>query len=147
MEQFIDPIVEALVGIAILILCFLLGVCINAVRNWLKIRKDTHTNTQLDVIIGDLVDAADQVYRNIDSTGTIRNAYVKDNLIQLGYQITDYVNAKIEAKVYNAHNNPNNVTSIKVETVTPVNDTATGDEDCNAPIIEEEVSDESMGDV
>lgn len=55
----------------------------------------------LEKHIRDFVLAADQLYKSTDPTGEIRNKYVKEQLEQLGYVITDLINAQIEAEVFN----------------------------------------------
>ena len=52
------------------------------------------------MFIGELVAAAEQMYRDDDWDGSVRLDYVQGMLIQAGYEMTEAVRALIEAKVF-----------------------------------------------
>lgn len=51
-------------------------------------------------LVSSFVEAADQMFKAEDPDGSIRNAYVKEQLEALGVIINEKVNAYIESKVF-----------------------------------------------
>lgn len=66
----------------------------------LKAKVDAEQASELDRLIYDFVAAAEQMLKEGDPTGENRKAYVTENLMKLGFAITEEVNARIEAAVY-----------------------------------------------
>lgn len=94
--EIIDLAVKVIIGILGLCAMWLVGYAKNA----LKARAEAEEATQLDVLIYDFVAAAEQQLKKDDPDGSKRNQYVKDNLQELGIAITEEINARIEAAVF-----------------------------------------------
>lgn len=67
---------------------------------WLKTNLDEKEEVLLDQFIADLVAAAEQMYKKDDPDGTERLHYVQAMLVEAGYEITEFVQAMIESKVF-----------------------------------------------
>ena len=93
----IDEIVTILIRIIIGVTAIYV---IPKIRELIENKIGTANAKILDKYISDFVQAADQLYKTSDPTGEIRNKYVKGQLINLGYVITDIINAQIESKVF-----------------------------------------------
>lgn len=70
------------------------------IRAWLEARIGLEKTKKLFEQIGKFVEAADQLYKQEDPTGEIRNMYVKEQLTKLGVAITAEINAYIEGAVF-----------------------------------------------
>lgn len=68
--------------------------------SWLKTKLNDRQIEKLDLFIGELVAAAEQMYKTEDPDGSIRLNYVQDMLMKAGYELTDAVRALIESKVF-----------------------------------------------
>lgn len=69
------------------------------VKTWLEEKIGETKTEKVLVLIKNFVTAADQLYKEDDPTGEIRNQYVKDQLTALGYAITSEINSFIESAV------------------------------------------------
>ena len=47
-----------------------------------------------------LVSAAEQQYKAVEKSGAIKKEYVQGELVKLGYDVTEYINALIESEVF-----------------------------------------------
>lgn len=68
--------------------------------NWMKSKLDEEGAAKLDLFVGELVAAAEQLYKKDDPDGSVRLAYVQGMLISAGYELTETVKAIIESKVF-----------------------------------------------
>lgn len=66
---------------------------------WLKERIGEEKTEKLERVIGELVGAAEQMYKTEDPDGSIRKHYVEEQLKALGYELTEYINSLIESEV------------------------------------------------
>lgn len=96
MEQIIDIIIKIVVTLLLAGACWLGKYVITYLRNNLDAKEVAF----LDSFIAELVAAAEQLYAEADETGSIRRGYVQKMLVEAGYEITEAVQAMIEAKVY-----------------------------------------------
>ena len=67
---------------------------------WIKGKLSEQQAAKLDLFIGELCTAAEQMFKETDPDGTIRLRYVESMLIQSGYEITEAVRAMIESQVF-----------------------------------------------
>lgn len=96
-EQIISLAAQVLLGIVMLALVAILA----RARKQIEQREATQDEqTWLDMVIYELVCAAEQTLKIGDPDGRKRKAYVVEQLNNLGVAITDLINAKIEAAVY-----------------------------------------------
>ena len=72
-------------------------------KKWLESRIGTENAKKLYEQIDKFVEAADQLYKEDDPTGEIRNNYVKTQLANLGIAITAEINGYIEGSVFKHH--------------------------------------------
>lgn len=96
MEQIIDIIIKIVVTLLLAGAVWLGKYVITYLRNNLDAKEVAF----LDSFIAELVAAAEQLYAEADETGSIRRGYVQKMLVEAGYEITEAVQAMIEAKVY-----------------------------------------------
>lgn len=96
MEQIIDIIIK-IVATILLAGAGWLG---NYIISYMRSNLDAKEVEFLDTFVAELVAAAEQLYAEADETGRIRREYVQKMLIEAGYEITDAIQAMIEAKVY-----------------------------------------------
>ncbi len=96
MEQIIDIIIKIVVTLLLAGAGWLGKYVITYLRNNLDAKEVAF----LDSFIAELVAAAEQLYAEVDETGRIRREYVQKMLVEAGYEITEAVQAMIEAKVY-----------------------------------------------
>ena len=68
--------------------------------SWLKTVLDEKEEVVLDHFIADLVAAAEQMYKKDDPDGSERMQYVQTMLVEAGYEVTEFVQAMIESKVF-----------------------------------------------
>ena len=94
--EIMDLVVKAVFGILGLLGIWLIG----WIKDALKARVDAEQAAELDRLIYDFVAAAEQVLKEKDPTGKLRKQYVTENLMALGFAISQEVNARIEAAVY-----------------------------------------------
>jgi hypothetical protein len=97
MDQIIDIIVKVLA----MALVLGIGWVSKWLVAWLKSKLDNEQDAKLDLFIAEMVAAAEQIYKNSDPDGSIRNLYVQKMLVEAGYELTDAVRALIESKVFN----------------------------------------------
>lgn len=96
MEEIVDIIIKILAALLALGIGWLGKYLIGLVKAKLSVTQAE----KLDLFIAELVAAAEQIYKERDSDGSIRLEYVKGMLVEAGYEITDAVRALIEAKVF-----------------------------------------------
>ena len=73
------------------------------VQAWLTAHIGLENTNKLFAQIDAFVEAADQLYKEDDPTGEIRNNYVKTQLTNLGIAITAEINGYIESSVFKHH--------------------------------------------
>lgn len=95
-QQIIDIVVKVIFGLLSLAGLYL----VRYIKAWLARRTTGQEETILDGVISQLVDAAEQTLKGTDPTGVKRKQYVMEQLLSLGYTITDLLNAKVEAAVF-----------------------------------------------
>lgn len=75
----------------------------------LKIQAESAQATELDKLIYHLVAAAEQTLKEVDPNGTLRKKYVVDLLEELGFKVSQEINARIEAAVYDLNLEQNEI--------------------------------------
>lgn len=100
-QQIIDIIIKL---VAIILVAYVLP----ELKNWLSNKIGEEKAAKLAEYIEKFVKAAEQMYKEVDETGEKRKQYVIDQLRDLGYVITDEINARIESEVFdiNLFNEP-----------------------------------------
>lgn len=96
MEEIIDIVIKVVATL----LALGLGWLGKYLISWLKTKLNDNQAEKLDLFIAELVAAAEQMYKETDTDGTMRLRYVESMLIQAGYDITNEIKALIEAKVF-----------------------------------------------
>ena len=100
----LNEIVTLLVKFVAFLLAGFILALIPKVKEWLDGKISQIDNETLALIVKSFVEAAEQMYKAGDPTGTKRKAYVEDNLTRLGFKITAEINALIEQTVYHVNN-------------------------------------------
>ena len=95
-QEIIELIVKALFGLLAIGGIWLVGY----VKDVLKTKISAHQASELDRLIYDFVAAAEQQLKQDDPDGTKRKAYVVEQLNAVGIAISQEINARIEAAVY-----------------------------------------------
>lgn len=99
---------EEIINIVIKLVAALLALGISWACKWVVTWLKTSINAQyvdeLDIFIGELVAAAEQMFKKEDADGSIRLEYVQKMLVEAGVEITDVIRASIEAKVFSINN-------------------------------------------
>ena len=90
----IADLIGTLVGAAALIIA-------PKVNSWILAKIGSEKKKELEIIVGKFVEAAEKTLKEGDKDGSARNTYVKEHLVELGYDITEEVNAYIESAVLN----------------------------------------------
>ena len=70
------------------------------VKNALQAKVEQGQASELDILIKEFVAAAEQTLKEKDPTGKLRKRYVEECLTEIGIVITNEINARIEAAVY-----------------------------------------------
>lgn len=91
-----DNLTDILIKLAATLLCYGVYVLTQKAREYLKDKKEAEA---LDKFLDELVFAAEQMYHDTDESGAIRRNYVQDMLMEAGYELTEAIRAKIEARV------------------------------------------------
>ena len=94
--EIMELAVKAILGVLGLLGIWLVG----WIKDALKARVEAEQAAELDRLIYDFVACAEQTLKEKDPTGKIRKQYVTENLMALGFAISQEVNARIEAAVY-----------------------------------------------
>ena len=92
-----DTIIDIIIRLTALLLCYGVYVLVDKAGVYIKEKAESE---KLDRFVDCLVQAAEQMLRNDDPTGGKRLAYVQQQLIEAGYELTDALRALIESKVY-----------------------------------------------
>ena len=100
-EEIIKMMAEIVISILGLGVLYLLLI----VKKWLNLRISEKKANNLDLIIWQFVNAAEQMFKDEDPTGKQRKEYVLHRLKDLGYTMTDFLNAKIESAVFDVNKN------------------------------------------
>lgn len=100
----LNEIVTLLVKFVAFLLAGFILALIPRVKEWLDGKISQIDNETLALIVKSFVEAAEQMYKAEDPTGTKRKAYVEKNLTELGVKITEEINALIEQAVYQVNN-------------------------------------------
>lgn len=95
-----DEIINVVIRVVAALLAFGAAWLGKWVVNWLKANMNEKNEKRLEMFITELVEAAEQMYKQADPDGSIRFRYVESMLLQAGYDITDAVKALIESKVF-----------------------------------------------
>ena len=95
-----ENIIDILIRVAAMLLIVGIGWLGRYLVKWLRTKLNDEQSAKLDLFVGELVAAAEQMCKNLDPDGSVRLDYVTGMLIEAGYEITDAVRALIEAKVY-----------------------------------------------
>lgn len=95
-SEIIELIVKALFGLLAIVGIWLVGF----VKEELSAKISAHQASELDRLIWDFVAAADQMLKADDPDGSKRKAYVVEQLNAVGIAISEEINARIEAAVY-----------------------------------------------
>lgn len=94
--EIMELAVKAILGILGLLGIWLIG----WIKDYLKARVETEQAAELDRLIYDFVACAEQTLKKNDPSGRLRKQYVTEQLMALGFAISQEVNARIEAAVY-----------------------------------------------
>ena len=95
-QEIIELVVKALFGLLAIGGIWLVGF----VKDVLKTKVEAQQASELDRLIYDFVAAAEQQLKADDPDGTKRKAYVVEQLNAVGIAISQEINARIEAAVY-----------------------------------------------
>ena len=95
-QEIIELVVKALFGLLTIGGIWLVGF----VKEVLKTKVEAQQASELDRLIYDFVAAAEQQLKEEDPDGTKRKAYVVEQLNAVGIAISQEINARIEAAVY-----------------------------------------------
>ena len=95
MDEIIAIVGKVLAAAVVALLAYL----VPKIKTWLEAKISSEGTAKVLLLIENFVTAADQLYKADDPTGVIRKKYVEDQLKQLGYVITDELNAFIESAV------------------------------------------------
>lgn len=95
-SEIIELIVKALFGLLAIGGMWLVGF----IKDVLKTKVEAEQASELDRLIYDFVAAAEQQLKQDDPDGTKRKAYVVEQLNAVGIAISQEINARIEAAVY-----------------------------------------------
>ena len=96
MEEILDIIIKVVAAL----LALGAGWLGKYLVSWLKTKLDEKGAAKLDLFVGELVAAAEQMYKEEDIDGSKRLGYVQEMLVEAGYDITEAVRALIESKVF-----------------------------------------------
>lgn len=95
-QEIIELVVKALFGLLAIGGLWLVGF----IKEVLKTKVEAQQASELDRLIYDFVAAAEQQLKQDDPDGTKRKAYVVEQLNAVGIAISQEINARIEAAVY-----------------------------------------------
>lgn len=92
---------DNIINLAIEVIAVILaGFVLPKLRAYLKGKLDAEQWEALKRLVTVLVEAAEQTLKEDDPTGKLRKQYVVSQLHELSYDVTEEVNALIEAAVY-----------------------------------------------
>lgn len=92
---------DNIINLAIEVIAVILaGFVLPKLRAYLKAKLDAEQWETLKRLVTVLVEAAEQTLKEDDPTGKLRKQYVVSQLHELSYDVTEEVNALIEAAVY-----------------------------------------------
>ena len=97
---FMEDIINIIIKIVATLLAFGAAWLGKYLVSWLRTNLDEKQEAMLDTFIAELVAAAEQMYKKGDPDGSARLQYVQAMLVEAGYEVTEYVQAMIESKVF-----------------------------------------------
>lgn len=93
-----------IINTAIKIIAAIISIVITCqIKPWLEAKIGKEKLDRLVLIVTELVRCAEQMLKEDDPTGEKRKAYVVQQLVDLGYEITEPINAIIESQVLALH--------------------------------------------
>lgn len=98
-----DEIMNIIIKIVATVLALGIGWAGRYLISWLKKNVSAKDAEKLELFVSELVEAAEQMYKEDDPDGTIRLRYVESMLTQAGYDLTDAIRAMIESNVFNVN--------------------------------------------
>lgn len=93
-------LVELITRAVFALVCIGFLVILAKIKESLAIKAKSGQISDLDLLIADFVDAAQQLLKESDPDGSKRKQYVIDCLMAIGVAITDEIDARIEAAVF-----------------------------------------------
>jgi len=93
-------ITDIFIKITAILLAATVTCLVKEAARYVKTKRETEEKTALDRFIYELVQAAEQMLKDEDPSGSVRLGYVQQMLIEAGYELTDAICATIEAYVY-----------------------------------------------
>lgn len=98
--KFTEGQIEIIEIVIKLMAVILVGYVLPAVKGWLVEKMGVEKIEKIEILVAIFVDAAEQILKDVDPTGIKRKSYVCSRLHELGYEVTDQIEAMIEARVY-----------------------------------------------
>lgn len=95
-----ENIINIIIKIAALLLSTGLAYLGKLLVNWIKSKMNDLQAQQFELLVAELVAAAEQMYKVDDADGSIRYSYVVDRIEEMGYEITEELRDLIESKVF-----------------------------------------------
>ena len=95
--ELIIELIGKIIGAAFVGLAFF---ALKKIKEYIEVQKQSIQNKDLLLLIDSFVEAAEQMFKADDPTGSKRKSYVEEQLIALGYAINNQIDAYIEAAVY-----------------------------------------------
>ena len=96
MADILDIVVKILAALLTMGITYVL----TKVKKFLESRMSETDMDMLENLISSFCQAAEQQFKEDDPTGEKRLEYVKEQLVKLGYEITDLIQAEIESAVW-----------------------------------------------
>lgn len=94
-----DQLMSTLMQLLAAVLAILGGWFIHWLKGYLTTKHGAAKSALADSLISQFCEAAEQQFKTDDPTGEKRYAYVAGLLQQAGYEMSDILRAKLEAKV------------------------------------------------
>lgn len=95
--SLIIELIGKIIGAAFVAMVFF---ALKKLKEYIVVQKESIQNKDLLLLIDSFVEAAEQLLKDADPTGSKRKAYVEEQLTALGYAVTEQIDAYIEAAVY-----------------------------------------------
>lgn len=91
---------KILIEIISILFALAFALLVEKVRQLVNVKIGEVDDEETRETIRALVFAAEQQYKAMEKSGADKKDYVMHELVKLGYDITEYINALIEAEVY-----------------------------------------------
>ena len=102
-----------LINIGLKILAAIISIILTCkVKPWLEQKLGKEKLDQMIIIVKELVASAEQMLKSDDPTGEKRKAYVTQQLIAMGYKMTEQLNAIIESQVWTLNQEKKTVNAV-----------------------------------